>query len=273
VAFNAVHAPLESNKTYEQRVAGIVDPRRRTYAGMLVALDDAIDRIMGALRERGLAENTLVFFYSDNGGPTQQTTSRNNPLRGVKGQMFEGGIRVPFAMQWQGTLPAGVLYRESVMGFDVHATALAAAGIETPAKQPLDGVNLLPFLTGARTVRHTTGCSGGQQGARMGEWKLVTAANSASMLFNLRTDISETRDLAASNPAKLRELQDAFRRWAADKMPARQRQDARNAEPARRARVRRDTVRIPLPAGPLFERVIGVSDERRPALTVSPLPT
>ncbi|MFM8724965.1 MAG: sulfatase/phosphatase domain-containing protein, partial [Planctomycetaceae bacterium] len=74
-------------------------------------------------------------------------------LRGFKGQMFEGGIRVPFVMQWKGKIPAGQTYREPVMGFDCHATALAAAGVESPKDKPLDGVNLVPFVTGQSSGR------------------------------------------------------------------------------------------------------------------------
>ena len=102
---------------------------------MLTALDVAVGRVIEKVRELGEEENTLIFFYSDNGGPTQQITSRNDPLRGFKGQLFEGGIRVPFVMQWKGRIPAGQTYRQPVMGFDCHATALAAAGV-LPEDQP-----------------------------------------------------------------------------------------------------------------------------------------
>jgi arylsulfatase A-like enzyme len=163
VAFNAVHSPLEATEKYESRFPHITDKKRKTYAGMLSALDDAVGRVMTKVRELGQEENTLVFFYSDNGGPTPETSSRNDPLRGFKGQMFEGGIRVPFVMQWKGKIPAGQTYHEPVMGFDCHATALAASGIgilpvgsgnknavqgsDRLEAYSTDGVNLLPFVT------------------------------------------------------------------------------------------------------------------------------
>ncbi len=236
LAFNAVHSPLEATEKYEARFPHITDRKRKTYAGMLSALDDAVGSVMAKVRELGQEENTLVMFYSDNGGPTAETTSRNDPLRGYKGQMFEGGIRVPFALQWKGTVPAGQTYREMVMGFDCHATALAAAGVESADKQQLDGVNLLPFLTGkanGRPHEQLFWRAGPSHAARVGDWKLVTIPQlGGSMLFNLKDDIGEQNDLAVSNPTKLKELQTAFAEWEQGTIEAKWiRQDQRNAEP------------------------------------------
>jgi arylsulfatase A-like enzyme len=234
-SFNAVHSPLEATEAYEARFPHITDNKRKTYAGMLSALDDAVGQVMAKVRALGQEENTLVIFYSDNGGPTWETTSRNDPLRGIKGQMFEGGIRVPFAMQWKGTISAGQTYREMVMGFDCHATALAAAGVESTGSKPLDGVNLLPFVTGKADGRPHDQLfwrAGRQHAARVGDWKLVTIPQLGdTMLFNLRDDIAEQRNLAASRPEKLTELQVAFADWEKGTQPAKWiRQDQRNAE-------------------------------------------
>jgi arylsulfatase A-like enzyme len=270
VAFNAVHSPLEATEKYESRFPNITDKKRKTYAGMLSALDDAVGRVMTKVRELGEEENTLVFFYSDNGGPTTQTSSRNDPLRGFKGQMFEGGIRVPFVMQWKGKVTAGQTYREPVMGFDCHATALAAAGVDrgkgfqpvndgvpqpTEAQSHLDGVNLLPFVRGTifQPVKENSSptANGDRQDAyptrpheelfwragqnhavRKGDWKLThIPQQGGSMLFNLREDIGEQNNRAASEPEKLRELQAAFAKWEKGTQPAKWiRQDQRNAE-------------------------------------------
>jgi arylsulfatase A-like enzyme/catechol 2,3-dioxygenase-like lactoylglutathione lyase family enzyme len=256
-SFNAVHSPLEATETYEARFPHIADGKRKTYAGMLAALDDAVGRVMAKVRQLGQEENTLVMFYSDNGGPTFETTSRNDPLRGYKGQLFEGGIRVPFVMQWKGVIPAGQVYHEPVMGFDYHATALAAANIETrsvreesPADRSfpsltrrvstetnltLDGVNLIPFLTGEKQGRPHEQLfwrAGRQRAARVGDWKLVVIPQSSTpMLFHLKEDIGEQHDLANSRPDKLQELQTAFANWEQSTVPAKWvRQDARNAE-------------------------------------------
>ncbi len=245
VAFNAVHSPLEATPKYEARFPHISDPKRKTYAGMLSALDDAVGRVMAKVRELGQEENTLVMFYSDNGGPTPETSSRNDPLRGYKGQMFEGGIRVPFVMQWKGKIPAGQTYREPVMGFDCHATALAAANVDVSLRETnsrsrseratSDGANLLPFVTGqgkGRPHDQLFWRAGRQHAARVGDWKLVTTAQAGgAMLFNLKDDIAEQHDLAASHPDKLKELQTAFAEWERGTQPAKWiRQDRRNAE-------------------------------------------
>jgi arylsulfatase A-like enzyme len=226
---------MESTEKYESRFPNITDKKRKSYAGMLSALDDAVGRVMSKVRELGEEENTLVFFYADNGGPTAETSSRNDPLRGFKGQMFEGGIRVPFVMQWKGKVNAGQTYREPVMGFDCHATALAAARVDVSSNKPLDGVNLIPFVTGKSTGsphQELFWRAGQNHAVRMGDWKLVTVPQQGgSMVFNLREDISEQNDLAASEPEKLRELQSAFALWEKGTQPAKWvRQDQRNSD-------------------------------------------
>jgi arylsulfatase A-like enzyme len=223
-AFNAVHSPMDENP-YSAALTGIADEKRRTYGGMLSGLDAAVGRVLAKVRELGQEENTLIFFYSDNGGPRTQTTSRNDPLRGYKGQFYEGGIRVPFLMQWKAKVKAGGTYTQPVMGFDCHATALAASGIAIPEDKPLDGVNLLPFLNAESPgAPHDYLCwrAGTQKAIRMGDWKLVQEGRSGSAeLFNLKTDLSETTDLATKEVAK-------FDEWEKGTIPAKWvRQDGR----------------------------------------------
>ncbi|MBX3179940.1 MAG: sulfatase-like hydrolase/transferase [Candidatus Hydrogenedentes bacterium] len=237
LAFNAVHTPLQATGKYEERFADIADPKRRTYAGMLSAMDDAVGRVLGKLREHNLEEDTLVFFYSDNGGPTRQTTSSNAPLRGYKGQVLEGGIRVPFLAQWKGALPAGAVYPHMVMGFDVHATALAAAGGAMPTEKPLDGVNLLPYLTGKEDGaphERLFWRAGQQRAVREGNWKLVQVAGEESQLYNLGEDIGESRNLAEAMPDIVQRLQSVYGDWDKQMSPAKWvRQDGRSSRSGR----------------------------------------
>ena len=234
-SFNAVHLPLEATKKYESRFPNIKNKNRKTYAGMLSALDDAIGRVMQTVREHDLEKDTLVFFYSDNGGPTSQTTSRNDPLRGFKGTMFEGGIRVPYAIQWPGKIPEGNTYTNPIMSFDITATALAVAGIELTANDTIDGKNLLPYLNGSRTDKPHENLfwrSSAQHAARVGDWKLVKSRGEPEMLFNLSKDIGEKNDLAKSNPKKLKEVQTVYETWSSQmEAPRWIRQDRTNAEP------------------------------------------
>lgn len=218
--FNAVHMPLQATDKYLQRFRGVIkDQKRRTYAAMLSALDDNVGRVLAKLREHGLEENTLIFFLSDNGGPTAATTSRNDPLRGYKGQVLEGGIRIPYIIQWKGHLPAGKVCDQPVISLDIHPTALAAAGGALSPDWKLDGVNLLPFLTGEKAGPPHEALFwryGPQHAARKGDWKLlVQARQAAPQLYNLARDIGEAHDLAAEEPAKLKELQASYDQWNA----------------------------------------------------------
>ena len=142
LAFNAVHAPLQATEKYLDRFKHIADPKRRAYAALQSAMDDAVGVVLAKLREHGLERDTLVVFFSDNGGPTPSTTSDNGPLRGFKSQTWEGGIRVPFMLQWPGTIPAGQVDDRPVIQLDVLPTALAAAGVAVKPEWKLDGPQL-----------------------------------------------------------------------------------------------------------------------------------
>jgi len=231
LAFNAVHAPMEAVEKYRRRFDAIENPERRTFAAMLAAMDDNIGRVLGALRAHGLEERTLVVFLSDNGGPTAQTTSSNRPLNGFKGQVLEGGIRIPFIVQMRGRLTAGAVDDRPVIALDILPTALAAAGVTVPPEWNLDGVNLLPFLTGERSgAPHDTlyWRFQEQRAIRRGDWKLLQLrGDPRARLYNLAADIGETTDLAAKEPARVKELNDAWASWNAALMaPQWRRQDA-----------------------------------------------
>ena len=228
LAFNAVHTPMHATPKYLDRFQNIADPKRRTYAAMMSAMDDAIGRVLGTLKEKKLEENTLVFFVSDNGGPPGNS-STNGVLRGHKASTWEGGIRVPFLWQWKGQLPAGKVYDQPVIQLDFPATALAAAGVETEDK--LDGVNLLPFLSGKKKGAPHDALYwrfGEQMAIRKGDWKLVKAGRAAprgdssekQLLINLAKDIGEQNDLSEKEPKKVKELQAAWDKWNAELVPA-----------------------------------------------------
>ena len=218
--FNAQHAPLEAPKAYLDRFPGITDPKRKLFAAMMAAMDDAVGRVLAKVRALGQEENTLVFFIADNGGPTPSTTSQNGPLRGFKMTTFEGGPRVPFLFQWKGKIPAGKTYDFPVLQLDVYPTALVAAGAKPDASWQLDGVDLLPFLTGANAARpHQTlyWRYGPQWAVRHGDHKLVVSRGGSGQpeLYDLAADIGETKDLAAAQPAKVKELQALWDKWSA----------------------------------------------------------
>jgi len=228
LAFNAVHTPMEATEKYLKRFENIKDNRRRTYAAMLSAMDDGIGKALDAIDD-----NTLVFFFSDNGGPTTAggpNGSSNAPLKGSKRTTWEGGVRVPFIVKWKGRIPAGATYSRPVIQLDVLPTALAAAGIKLDANNKFDGVNLLPFISRRGSARpHDTlyWRTGGMMAIRKGDWKLLRMTDaayteqpyvigdlSALQLYNLSDDISEAKNLAAANPKKVKELAADWTRWA-----------------------------------------------------------
>jgi arylsulfatase A-like enzyme len=184
---------------------------------MMSAMDDGIGAVLKKLDENKLAENTLIFFVSDNGGPPVNS-SNNGVLRGNKAQTWEGGIRVPYLVQWKGRIPAGKTYDNPVIQLDFAPTALAAAGVE-PKDAKFDGVNLLPHLEGkVTTPPHDTlyWRFGDQMAIRHGNLKLVQGRGAEQrMLFDLAADIGEQKDLAAERPEVVKELTEKFDAWNA----------------------------------------------------------
>lgn len=223
--FNAQHAPLQSPQKYLDRFPNIKDDNRKHFAAILSATDDAIGEVLTALKTNGLEENTLVVYLTDNGGPTQQTTSSNLPLRGFKMTTLEGGVRVPFYAQWKGKIPAGQVYDNPVIQLDIVPTALAAAGVAVDPSSQLDGVDLLPYLTGKNAEKPHDALFwrlGDQWAVRNGDWKLVASRldGLTPKLYDLSKDIGEANDLAASNPEKVVELKAEWDAWNADNVPA-----------------------------------------------------
>lgn len=229
VAFLTPHEPLQAPPGAEEAFSSISDPKRRSFATMMSLMDGSAGRILAALRESKQEQRTLIVFTSDN-GPTPGNGSSAAPFSGTKNTSWEGGLRVPFLMQWKDGLPAGRVVDTPVITLDVLPTALAAAGV-SPAEPQFDGVNLLPFLTGKTTQPPHEALFwryGNQRAVRSGDWKLVTAnrhgahdQTAQTRLVNLASDPAEQRDLSAQEPAKLRELQSLWTGWDAENVPAR----------------------------------------------------
>lgn len=229
LAYNAVHTPLEIAEKLKSRIpASVTDESRRGYLSLLLGLDDAIGRISAELKAKH--PNTLVFFFSDNGGSGRKpffayNTGVNTPLRGDKGQTLEGGIRVPFFVSWPGQLPAGKVYEQPVSAMDVLPTACAVSNAQQP--DGVEGVNLLPYLKGETAeVPHDALAwrFGPQKAIRRGSWKLVDSRDmeaktqSGWQLYNLSNDIGETKNLAAEKPELVAELAKAWDDWNAKNM-------------------------------------------------------
>jgi len=232
VPFNGVHSPWQVPEAYAKPYASLGNPRG-TYAGMLAAVDEAIGRIAGAVEKAGRRPNTLFVFSSDNGGPGPRKITDNGPLRAGKGTVYEGGVRVCGFATWDGRIPAGTT-RDGLMHMvDWYPTLLKLAGAPLDQPLPLDGVDAWPMVAEGRpSARSEVLCNTTPNGGalRMGDWKIVVSsgrraatpakaggkkagaraaaaeADPAVELYNLRDDLGETKDLAASNPEKRKEL-------------------------------------------------------------------
>jgi arylsulfatase A-like enzyme len=205
LAFNAPHTPLQATRADYDALADIEDHTERVYGAMILALDRGVGRVMQALRDNGVDENTLVIFTSDNGGAWYVGMPEiNAPFRGWKATFFEGGIRTPFFARWPGRLPAGARVEGPVTHMDIFATAAAVAGAEAG---DVDGANVLPLLQGETTAAPHQALywrSGPYRAVRYGDWKLQIAERpNRTWLFNLRDDPTEQHDLSAQHPERV----------------------------------------------------------------------
>ncbi|GGZ87516.1 sulfatase-like hydrolase/transferase [Algibacter mikhailovii] len=217
LAYNAPHTPLQATKKYLSRFPNIKDKKRKTYAAMVSAVDDGVGRVLETIKENGLDENTIIVFLSDNGG-AHNNASSNGPLRGLKGDLFEGGIRVPFAIRWKGVIPKGKTYTQAVSSLDIMATIVAQTDVVINRERPLDGVDLLPFLRGEnKEAPHDylfwRKWEQNAMAVRHGNYKLVANRNQKQTypeLFNLSVDVAETKNIK-SLETNLSE--DLFKEW------------------------------------------------------------
>ena len=236
LSFNAVHTPMQATDDRLEKFASVNHPVRKVYNAMTLAVDEAVSDVLTQLSRSGLEEDTLIFFISDNGGPTLHryayNASNNSPLRGSKGTTLEAGIRVPFVVSWPGQIASGEQYDEPVIQMDIFPTVLAAAGIDAESEKRLDGINLLPHLHGETSGSPHEALywrSLGQMAIRRGNWKLVSYFAKMDegellrsdprdemtplRLYNLKRDIGESQDLSQQQPQVAAELLSLWNQW------------------------------------------------------------
>ncbi|MEZ5384888.1 MAG: sulfatase-like hydrolase/transferase [Prosthecobacter sp.] len=228
IAFRAPHTPLDAPQSYKDRFPGEMPERRRAALGMLAAVDDGVGLITSTLKKHGLTENTLIFLIGDNGAPLKihktdsplqgdpggWDGSLNTPLNGEKGMLSEGGMHVPFVIAWPGAIPGGRIYEHPVSALDVAATAAALAEVKVNPGD-LDGVNLIPHLTGEnKAPPHETLVWRwmAQSAIREGKWKLLRGGE-REYLYDLETDLEEKHNLASQEPAIAARLRTKLKTW------------------------------------------------------------
>jgi arylsulfatase A-like enzyme len=188
-----------------------------------------VGQVTEKLAETKQTENTLIFFISDNGGPNLSGKGKSNftdntPLRGAKGMVYEGGMRVPFLINWPAKLKPGI-YDQPVIALDILPTAVAVAGVEVPQDRVIDGVNLISYLAGEKTGApherlfwRSLGPKG-NHAMRQGNWKLVQLPGGQPELYDLASDIGETKNLATEKPEIVAELTVAITDWEKGTIP------------------------------------------------------
>lgn len=215
VAFNAVHTPMDA-KPEDLAQFPQLKGDRKIVAAMTSALDRACGKVLDKLDELGLAENTIVVFTNDNGGPTDKNASSNYPLSGTKSNHLEGGIRVPFLMRWPGKIAPNSLYRRPVVTLDLLPTFFAAGGGDGDAILDIDGVDLLPFIQGQKQERPHQRLywkKDARAAMRYGDWKLIRFPDRPAELYNIAEDERELNNLAAVYPEKVRKMYKMIFQW------------------------------------------------------------
>ena len=219
VAYNAPHTPLQASEKYLARYQHIKDKKRRTYAAMVSAVDDGVGHILATLKEQGIDDNTLVVFLSDNGG-ARNNASDNGELRGHKNDLFEGGVRVPFAARWPNRIPAGVDFHQPVSSLDILATIVVQAKVDISKNKALDGTDLMPYITNEKSGsphdilfwRHV---KSNYHAVRSGTDKLVQVKQNP-MMFDLDKDFGESNNIAEKQIEKEGSMQKAYLQWESE---------------------------------------------------------
>lgn len=236
LAFTAPHSPYQAPAEYLDRYADVADPARRAYAAMITAMDDEIGRVLAALEKRGMRENTLVVFQSDNGGPRSAKftgevdmskstiPADNGPFRDGKASLYEGGTRVVALANWPGHIAPGSVVARPIHVVDMYPTLAGLAGATLGKNKPLDGTDVWPALgDGKPSPRDEVvyDVEPFRAAVSAGDWKLVWQATLPSQveLFDLANDPGETTNLAERNPAKVAELRQRIETMAREAVP------------------------------------------------------
>ncbi|KHJ39392.1 arylsulfatase [Pedobacter glucosidilyticus] len=218
LAYNAPHSPLQATSKYLDRFSAIQNPKRKTYAAMVSAMDDGVGTVLQQLKDKGLEKNTMVVFLSDNGGPENDNASDNGILRGQKSNFWDGGIKVPFAIQWPGKIKAGTVYEKPVISLDILATVVASVKAKINPAKPLDGVNLLPYLNGEnKKAPHDylfwRNYDQDIIAVRTEKHKIVVTKAFNEELFNSLEDIAEKTNLFQDDKQTFDKLMQQWKVW------------------------------------------------------------
>ena len=220
LSYNAPHTPLQATTKDLERNKHIDIEKRQTYAAMVSSMDDGIGLILDKLEQKNIFENTIVFFFSDNGGVEWYNFSDNGPLRGIKGDFFEGGIRVPFTMQWPNKIKPGTIYDKPIIALDIFATVASAAKAEKYIKNEIDGVNLIPYLSGNKPgspheYLYWKNPDKDIDVIRDDRYKYLRIKND-EYIFDLKNDISEESNIIDLSKPIYDRLKSQFKLWEKD---------------------------------------------------------
>lgn len=220
LAYNAPHTPLQAKAEDMDVFPNIKDEKRKTYAGMVYAVDRGVGRIVETLKQLGQLDNTLIVFTSDNGGKLSQG-GNNYPLKEGKGSVYEGGSRVPMLFSWPKKLPQNKRFEHPVLAFDFYPSFAAVAGAKIPVNKVLDGKNIFPYLAANSNprenelfyvLRHRDGFS--DAAVRKDQWKAVKVSEKQWKLFDIDQDVSESKDVSASNKRVLADMVHGMEMWS-----------------------------------------------------------
>lgn len=211
LAYNAVHTPMQATQEDLDRFSG--HPRQKL-AAMTWALDRGVGTVIQGLKETGKFDNTLIFFLSDNGGATINNSS-NYPLKGFKGNKFEGGHRVPYFIVWNGKIKSGIKFDGLASSLDIFATAIDAAGI-SKTKNKLDGVSLIPYLSGKKKGNPHEILFWRKmdtRAIRMGDYKLIITHGVDSVLYHVKSDLEEMNNILDQEPEVYKRMAKRLKQW------------------------------------------------------------